>query len=111
MSAKSAVIDDLSREPPLSAIGSRWQLFTDRVMGGISDIHLRTKDLTRPWQSYRHTFRADSQWRTVQCRFQDFVPYRTDTPLDTRRLRRIGVVAIGRAFSADLSVGGLRYLA
>jgi hypothetical protein len=39
------------------------------------------------------------------------VPYRTDTPLDTRRLRRIGVVAIGRAFSADLSVGGLRYLA
>jgi Complex I intermediate-associated protein 30 (CIA30) len=173
MSAKSAVIDDLSREPPLSAIGSRWQLFTDCVMGGISDgtmvrervagrpairmrgdvrlennggfvqiaidlvpdgkgvdasawqgvefdvfgngeeysIHLRTEDLTRPWQSYRHTFRADSQWRTVQCRFQDFVPYRTDTPLDTRRLRRIGVVAIGRAFSADLSVGGLRYLA
>jgi hypothetical protein len=173
MSAKSAVIDDLSREPPLSAIGTRWQLFTDRVMGGVSNgtmvretvagrpairmqgdvslennggfvqiaidlapdgkavdaslwqgveldvfgndeeygIHLRTEDLTRPWQSYRQSFRADPQWRTVKFRFQDFVPYRTEIPLDTRRLRRIGLVAIGRAFSADLAVGGLRYLA
>ena len=37
MSQKSAIIDDLSREPPLSAIGSRWQLFTDQVMGGVSN--------------------------------------------------------------------------
>ena len=37
MDAKLAVIDDLSREPPLSTIGTRWQLFTDRVMGGVSD--------------------------------------------------------------------------
>ena len=173
MSAKSAVIDDLSREPPVSAIGTRWQLFTDRVMGGVSNgtmvretvagrpairmrgdvslennggfvqiaidlapdgkavdaspwqgvefdvlgngeeygIHLRTEDLTRPWQSYRQSFRADPQWRTIPFRFQEFVPYRTEAPLDARRLRRIGVVAIGRAFSADLAVGGLRYLA
>jgi hypothetical protein len=37
MDTKLAVIDDLSREPPLSTIGPRWQLFTDRVMGGISN--------------------------------------------------------------------------
>lgn len=173
MSPKSAVIDDLSREPPFAAVGSRWQLFTDQVMGGVSNgtmvrevvadrpairmrgdvslennggfvqiaidlapdgnaidastwqgieldvfgngeeygIHLRTEDLTRPWQSYRQSFRADPQWRTIQFRFQDFVPYRTETPLDTRRLRRIGVVAIGRAFSADFAVGGLRFMA
>jgi hypothetical protein len=36
------------------------------------------------------------------------VPYRTDTPLDPRSLRRIGFAAIGRAFAADLSVGGVR---
>ena len=70
-------------------------------------IHLRTEDLTRPWQSYRQSFRADPQWRTIPFRFRDFVPYRTEIPLDARRLRRIGVVAIGRAFSADLSLGGL----
>jgi hypothetical protein len=39
------------------------------------------------------------------------MPYRIDVALDTRRLRRIGVVAIGRAFSADLSVGGVRLIA
>ena len=173
MGPQSTIIDDLSRDPPLSTIGTRWQLFTDRVMGGVSNgtmvremvagrpairmrgdvslennggfvqvaidlspdgkavdasarqgieldlfgnseeygIHLRTEDLTRPWQSYRQSFRADPQWRTIQFRFQDFLPYQTDTPLNTRRLRRLGVVAIGRAFSADLAIGGLRYLA
>lgn len=172
MSPKSAVIDDLSREPPVSAIGTRWQVFTDRVMGGVSNgtmvresvagrpairmrgdvslennggfvqiaidlapdgkavdasawqgieldvfgngeeygIHLRTEDLTRPWQSYRQNFRADPQWRTIPFRFADFVPYRTEAPLEIRRLRRIGVVAIGRAFSADLAVGGIRFM-
>jgi hypothetical protein len=173
MDAKLAVIDDLRREPPLSTIGTRWQLFTDRVMGGVSNgtisremvagrpairmrggvslannggfvqiaidlmpdgkakdtsdwvgveldvfgngeeynIHLRTEDLTQPWQSYRQSFRAGPQWQTVQFRFQDFVPYRTDIALDIRRLRRIGIVAIGRAFSADVCIGGLRYMA
>ena len=172
MGLTSAIIDDLSRDMPLSAIGTRWQLFTDRVMGGISNgamvretvegrpairmrgdvslennggfvqialdlapdgravdvsawsgleldvfgngeeysVHLRTSDLARPWQSYRQSFRADPQWRTVPFRFQEFVPHRTDVPLNTRRIRRIGVVAIGRAFSADLSVGGVRFI-
>ncbi len=173
VSPQSAIIDDLSRDPPMSAIGIRWQLFTDRVMGGVSKgtmiremvagrpairmrgdvslennggfvqisldlapdggavdvsawfgieldvfgngeeygVHLRTSDLTRPWQSYRQSFRADPQWRTLPFRFQEFVPYRTDVPLNTRRLKRIGVVAIGRAFSADLSVAGVRLIA
>jgi len=173
VSPQSAIIDDLSRDPPMSAIGIRWQLFTDRVMGGVSKgtmiremvagrpairmrgdvslennggfvqisldlapdggavdvsawfgieldvfgngeeygVHLRTSDLTRPWQSYRQSFRADPQWQTIPFRFQEFVPYRTDVPLNTRRLKRIGVVAIGRAFSADLSVAGVRLIA
>ncbi len=51
------------------------------------------------------------QWQTVQFRVQDFTPYRTDIALDVRRLRRIGIVAIGRAFSADICVGGLRSMA
>ena len=167
-----AIIDDLSREPPMAAIGSNWQLFTDQVMGGVSKanmtrdviagraairmrgdvslennggfvqialdlspeggvvdasawrgieidvfgngeeygVHLRTDALTRPWQSYRRIFTAYAEWRTVQLPFDDFVPYRTDIPLDTHRLRRIGIVAIGRAFSADLALCGLRFM-
>jgi len=74
-------------------------------------VHLRTDALTRPWQSYRQTFTADPEWRTVQLRFDHFVPHRTDVRLDTHRLRRIGVVAMGRAFACDLAVGGLRFMA
>jgi hypothetical protein len=172
VSPQSAIIDDLSRDPPMSAIGTKWQLFTDLVMGGVSDgtmvremvagrpairmrgdvslennggfvqialdlapdgravdvsawsgleldvfgngeeysVHLRTSDVARRWQSYRQSFRADPQWRTAYFRFEEFVPYRTDVPLKTQRLRRIGVVAIGRAFSADLAVGGVRLM-
>lgn len=167
-----SVIDDLSREPPLSTIGTRWQLVSDRVMGGISSgtmvremvvgrpaihmrgdvslennggfvqialdlalggdavdasgwrglefdvfgngeeygVHLRTTDLSRPWQSYRQSFPAEPRWQTIRLVFQDFVPHRTDIPFSVHRLRRIGLVAIGRAFSADLAVGGLRYI-
>jgi hypothetical protein len=173
MATPSPIIDDLSRDFPLSTIGTRWQLFTDRVMGGVSNgtmarevvagrpairmrgdvslennggfvqialdlaprgdavdasawrglaldvfgngedygLHLRTEDTNRPWQSYRQSFRAEPRWQTILLAFQDFVPHRTDLPLNVRRLRRIGVVAIGRAFSADLAVGGLRYVA
>ena len=32
----SAVIDDLSRNFPVASIGTSWRLFTDRVMGGVS---------------------------------------------------------------------------
>jgi len=172
MNAGSAVIDDLSRDPPIAAIGSRWGLFTDQVMGGASKgtmvremiagrpairmrgsvslennggfvqialdlspdggvvdasawsgieldvfgngeeygVHLRTDTLTRPWQSYRQSFMAEADWRTVQLPFDQFVPHRTDVLLDTRRLRRIGVVAIGRPFSCDLALGGLRFM-
>ena len=73
-------------------------------------VHLRTDALTRPWQSYRQVFKACAEWRTVQLPFEHFVPHRTDIPLDTHRLRRIGVVAIGRAFFADLALGGLRFV-
>ena len=33
---RDSIIDDLSREPPIAAIGSNWQLLTDQVMGGVS---------------------------------------------------------------------------
>jgi len=69
------------------------------------NVHLRTRDLWLPWQSYRATFQAMPQWQTVYLPFAEFEPYRTGKALDTRRLKRIGIVAIGRAFSADLCIG------
>jgi hypothetical protein len=80
---------------------------TVRGNGESYGCHLRTPDATRPWQSYRATFRAGPQWGEVILPFAQFVPHRLDAPLDVRRLRRIGLVAIGRAFAADLALARL----
>lgn len=72
-------------------------------------LHLRTTDLSRPQQSYRAKFSCISEWRTLRLPWKDFVPHRTDAPFVPSRLRRLGIVAIGRAFRADLSVADLRF--
>ncbi|HEY0330076.1 MAG TPA: CIA30 family protein [Rhodopseudomonas sp.] len=70
-------------------------------------VHLRTPDVGRPQQSWRQGFVATPQWQTVLLPFAQFVPHRIDCALDPARLRRIGLVAIGREFDADLSVARL----
>ncbi len=165
------VIDDLSRDFPEAANGARWEVLSDRVMGGVSSgriarervsgrlanrmrgavslennggfiqmaldldpsgaavdcntftgleidvagngepygLHLRTADLSRPWQSYRQAFRAEADWRTLKLPFAKFAPHRTEAPFDPGRLRRLGLVAIGRAFEADLALAAVRF--
>jgi hypothetical protein len=72
-------------------------------------VHLRTPDNVRPWQSYRASFTAGPDWKTIDLPFETFVPHRLEAALDTTRLRRIGLVAIGRAFYADLAVCDLAF--
>jgi hypothetical protein len=73
------------------------------------NVHLRTRDLRLPWQSYRTTFSASPQWQTLHLPFAGFEPYRTGKALDTSRLKRIGIVAIGRAFDADVCIGKIGF--
>jgi hypothetical protein len=173
MSATGTTIDDLSAMHPQASHAARWELISDRVMGGVSqgtmhrevihgrpavrmqgqvsvennggfiqialdldpagraidanawrgveidvtgngetyNLHLRTADIVRPWQSYRSSFVAGDQWQTHRLHFARFQAHRVETPLDLRTLRRIGIVAIGRAFEADLAIGGVRFFA
>jgi len=67
-------------------------------------LHLRTSDLERPWQSYRQTFVASEKWQVLKFPFDQFERYRTDKKLDLSKLRRLGIAAIGKEFSADVSV-------
>jgi hypothetical protein len=163
---ESMVIDDPGDALMASGTGARWQLITDRVMGGVSRgtmvreavggrmaihlrgavsvennggfiqiardltpdlarldasafdgveidvcgngeryaVHLRTDAIELPWQSYRQGFLAPPCWLRVRLPFADFEPHRISVPLDVRGLRRIGIVAIGRAFTADLAL-------
>ena len=101
---------DLGRRES-SVDASSWQGIEIDVFGNGEEynLHLRTTDVRRPWQSYRQTFRAPWAWTTIQFPFVDFTPYRIDAPLDLKNLRRIGIVAIGREFTADIAIGGVRY--
>ena len=66
------------------------------------NLHLRTDDLVHPWQAYRVSFETSPRWQTVVLPFHSFQAHRTAAPFDPRRLKRVGAVAIGRAFDADL---------
>jgi hypothetical protein len=72
-------------------------------------LHLRQDGLWLPWQAFRASFTAPPEWRTHYLPFAQFLPHKTSAALKPDRLKRIGVVAIGRAFSADLCVGRIGY--
>lgn len=72
-------------------------------------LHLRTQDAVRPWQSYRAQFNAGSAWETIDLPFDAFEPYRLEAAMDVTNLTRMGLVAIGRAFSADLMVARVSF--
>ena len=88
--------------------GIRLEVFgNDQVY----NLHLRTSDIRRPWESYRQSFRASPSWTTVHLPFDGFTPHRTERVLNLARLRRIGIVAIGRAFVADIAIADIRFYA
>lgn len=82
-----------------------------RVLGNSEayNLHLRSSDLWLPWQSYRAGFVADAAWSAVRLPFAGFEPYKTGSKLRPGRLKRIGVVAIGREFEADVCVADLAF--
>ncbi len=104
-----AALDLTSPGETLDASGFTGVRIIVRGNGEKYSVHLRTPDNVRPWQSYRAHFTAGPDWETIDLPFETFVPYRLEAPLDKTRLRRIGLVAIGRAFYADLAVSELAF--
>ncbi|MCF7984238.1 MAG: CIA30 family protein [Thiohalocapsa sp.] len=75
------------------------------------NVHLKTAATSLPWQSYRAELEAGGDWREVRLPFARFTPHRLVPALDTRRLKRLGLVAIGRAMQADLCVAEIAFYA
>jgi hypothetical protein len=71
------------------------------------NLHLRTEDTQIVWQSYRASFYATSCWMTLWLPFDSFRAHRIDLPMDHSKLRRLGVVCIGREVEAKLSISRL----
>ena len=82
---------------------------TLRGNGEPYNVHLRTADLWLPWQSYRASVTATPDWQSFELPFSEFEPYKTRKALRPSRLQRVGIVAIGRDFEADVCIGELGF--
>lgn len=112
------IIDDRQWGDFRTRQGTSWRLVTDEVMGGVSEGRLTIDEVDgRPCIRLRGRVRLENRGGFVQAAldlnreaevdFSRFEPHRIRAPLDVSQLERIGLVAIGRAFSADLCIGHL----
>lgn len=99
----------LDTENTVAADASAYSGILLEVYGNDEEynLHLRTDAVWLPWQSYRASFSAPARWQTVRLPFAQFSGYRIGKKLDLENLERIGLVAIGRAFTADLCIAKL----
>lgn len=76
--------------------------------GEAYELRVRTDALSRPWQSFRKSFTAPAEWTTIRVPFADLEAHRTEATFEKAGLRRIGLIAIGREFAADVAVSDMR---
>jgi len=100
---------DLSPEGALDAGAFEGIRLVVRGNGASYNLHLKTVDVRRPWQSYRSSFSTGPEWREMQLPFPGFLPYRIDVPLDRRKLHRLGIVAIGSRMTAEVCVAEIGF--
>jgi hypothetical protein len=91
----------------------RWSGIELDVLGNdeVYDVRLRTTELAKPWHSFRAEVLASADWKTVRLYFEDLHKHRHDVAFDPALLCRIGILAIGREFHADISISKLRFFA
>ena len=73
------------------------------------NIHFRTDDLWFPWQSYRFSFEATPDWQTYRIPFSELEAHMTTHNFSQTEIIRIGIVAIGRKFQANLCIASLKF--
>jgi len=75
----------------------------------IYNLHFRTDDLWFPWQSYRYSFKATPDWQTYRIPFAELESYKTTNDFAKDQIIRIGLVAIGRNFQANLCLASIKF--
>lgn len=103
-----AALDITSAEPEKLTMADGVML---KVLGNGEqyNVHLRTTNLWFPWQAYRATFKTDGQWQHITIPFKNFIPYKTSSGLNPEKIKRIGIVAIGRDFKAEICISELGF--
>lgn len=78
------------------------------------NLHLRNPACTRRFSSYRSTFSIEKEdtWETIQLTWDEFTghgPGASETLFDPSKLRRIGLLAIGKEMDVFLAVSEVRF--
>ncbi|UAW97186.1 CIA30 family protein [Halopseudomonas nanhaiensis] len=86
--------------------GSEYSGLFIELCGAVHDynLNIKTTQLDRPWQSFRHTVSVGPQWTRFIVPYAQLTAHRTDVELDPARIRSAAVVAIGSAFDVDVCV-------
>ena len=81
-----------------------------RGNGETYDIHIITNDMAYYGDFYSVTFQADSEWKMIDLPFNTFERKRSNnTKLDAQNITRLGIVAYGREYVADISVSTIEF--
>jgi peptide methionine sulfoxide reductase msrA/msrB len=72
-------------------------------------VHMRTSQTRLPWQYYQAVFSTNEQWQEIKIPFTLFKPYSLQSPLNTRTLKTIAIVATGREFQANIFVDEISF--
>lgn len=67
-------------------------------------LHLRSRELSMPWQHFRQSFEPSEHWADFHLSFQSFRPAATQHELDLRHLTQIGIVAENDAEAVELDI-------
>jgi len=73
------------------------------------NIHFRTDNLWFPWQSYRYSFIATPDWKIYRIPFSKLEAYKTTNKFSQDEIIRLGLVAIGREFQANLCIASVSF--
>lgn len=75
----------------------------------VYNLHYRTSGLWMPWQSYRASFKVTPEWGIIKIPFNIMTRYKTSKKFKPKNIKRFGLVAIGKEFTADLCVASVRF--
>ncbi len=73
------------------------------------ELHIRTQQTRFPWQYYGATFTTNGQWQEIKVPFAKFTAGTARGPMSLQSLRSVGIVAIKKAFDADLRVDRIAF--
>ena len=73
------------------------------------NLHVKTTQLNRPWQSFRCTLSVEPQWTRFIVPYEQLIAHRIHAELQPADISSVAIVAIGKEFDVDVCVRRLGF--